>query len=284
MRQPNPPRSLAPRLVAPAALALLLPLQPAAAHHHGETDHPALRLAQSGDGAASGMPGDAPGGVQTGTGDTGMPQEPAPGAQDPATPDGPAGEAGGMDPAATDGYGDGIGGEAREDKTMEEPPRAGGTGKDDPPATEAGSRNMEEGAEDQGVEPPNGEDTPEDRAQQGVPRETGPGPHGHVARAAFTSGIEHREPVDRLEAVDADAGKVLFFTEIRNHEGGAIVHQWRYQGWDMGEVRFQVDGPRWRVWSSKTLRPQWTGPWTVRVVDQDGRLLETYRIQVTGGD
>ncbi|MFP4683571.1 MAG: DUF2914 domain-containing protein, partial [Ectothiorhodospira sp.] len=122
------------------------------------------------------------------------------------------------------------------------------------------------------------------RADDDRPRDAEPGPHGRVARATFTSSIRDREPEDRLDAVDADAGEVHFFTEIRDHEGGTIVHQWRYQGRDMGEVRFEVDGPRWRVWSTKTLKPEWTGPWTVRVVDQDDRLLDEYRFRVTGGD
>ncbi|MCG5535512.1 DUF2914 domain-containing protein [Ectothiorhodospira mobilis] len=294
MRHPNPLRHLLPRLAVPTVLALALPLQTAAAHHHGETNAPTLRLAQSGGApTASGQPASPP----DGTDDTGMPEEAVQTAPEDA-PEGSPGRAGNMDRTAPDGDadGDGISSEA-----MEEAPRSGGVPQGDASrdhrearesegtrSAQGGNANRDRGDEERGEANPDreedsqhqGEDRPDDHGS----RDEDAGPHGRVARAAFTSGIEDREPVDRLETVDAGKGEVLFFTEIRDHEGGTIIHQWRYQGWDMGEVRFDVDGPRWRVWSSKTLRPEWTGPWTVRVMDQDGRLLDAYHIQVTAGD
>lgn len=108
-----------------------------------------------------------------------------------------------------------------------------------------------------------------------------PGPRGDVSRAQFTSAVEDREPVDALTRVDADMDHVYFFSEIMDHEGGEIIHRWRYRDdQDMGEVRFDVGGPRWRVWSMKTLDPAWTGPWRVEVVTQDGEVLDTYRFEL----
>ena len=43
----------------------------------------------------------------------------------------------------------------------------------------------------------------------------------------------------------------------------------------MARVPFVVYGPRWRVYSTKTLEPSWTGEWTVRVEDESGRVLHT---------
>ena len=37
----------------------------------------------------------------------------------------------------------------------------------------------------------------------------------------------------------------------------------------MFEKTFEVKGARWRVWTSKTLLPSWTGTWTVKVLDTD---------------
>jgi hypothetical protein len=34
-----------------------------------------------------------------------------------------------------------------------------------------------------------------------------------------------------------------------------------------------VKGPRWRVWSSKSLNPDWLGQWRVTVVDDTGAVL-----------
>ncbi|WP_082829810.1 DUF2914 domain-containing protein [Ectothiorhodospira sp. BSL-9] len=108
-----------------------------------------------------------------------------------------------------------------------------------------------------------------------------PGPRGQVSRGQFTSGIDNREPVDNLTRVDAGAEQVYFFSEIMYHEGGEIIHRWRYRdNQDMGNIHFDVGGPRWRIWSMKTLDPAWTGPWRVEVVTQDGEVLDTYRFEL----
>jgi hypothetical protein len=45
----------------------------------------------------------------------------------------------------------------------------------------------------------------------------------------------------------------------------------------MGEVNFNVGSNRWRSYSSKNLLPEWTGIWTVSVIDDKGNVLtETY--------
>jgi hypothetical protein len=41
----------------------------------------------------------------------------------------------------------------------------------------------------------------------------------------------------------------------------------------MAAVPFEVGGPRWRVYSSKTLDPLWLGKWSVRVLDGMGNEL-----------
>ncbi len=60
-----------------------------------------------------------------------------------------------------------------------------------------------------------------------------------------------------------------------DHEGGNVTHQWVYGGKVMFEKTFEVRGPRWRVWTSKTLLPSWTGLWSVNVLDQDRKVLAT---------
>ncbi len=96
---------------------------------------------------------------------------------------------------------------------------------------------------------------------------------GEVARAQFTSAIEAREPVDEVTVLGNNVNKVYFFSELRNLQGETITHRWIYAGKVMAEISFNVGGPRWRVNSSKTLLPGWTGKWTVAVVDSTGALL-----------
>ncbi len=96
---------------------------------------------------------------------------------------------------------------------------------------------------------------------------------GEVARAQFTSAIEAREPVDEITVLSNNVNKVYFFSELRNLQGETVTHRWIYAGKLMAEVSFNVGGPRWRVNSSKTLLPGWTGKWSVAVVDGTGAIL-----------
>lgn len=67
--------------------------------------------------------------------------------------------------------------------------------------------------------------------------------------------------------------RIYFFTEPRGLGGQNVTHRWLYHGKAMAEVRFAVGGPRWRVWSSKTLRPQWAGEWRAEVPDGTGNKV-----------
>lgn len=100
-------------------------------------------------------------------------------------------------------------------------------------------------------------------------------PAGRVARASFTSGITDREPQDALTSLSNEHSGIVFFTELRDLDGHTVSHVWQREGAEMARVPFFVEGPRWRVYSTKKLEPAWTGEWTVRVEDEDGRVLRT---------
>ncbi len=102
---------------------------------------------------------------------------------------------------------------------------------------------------------------------------------GEVVRAQFTSAIEAREPVDEITVLGNNVNKVYFFSELRDLQGETITHRWIYAGKVMAEISFNVGGPRWRVNSSKTLLPGWTGKWSVVVVDGAGAALSEYSFQ-----
>lgn len=99
---------------------------------------------------------------------------------------------------------------------------------------------------------------------------------GSVKRASFTVGIVDREPVLSVDSISAESyNSISFFTELSDLEGHTVTHQWMYDGKVMFEKTFEVNGARWRVWTSKTLLPSWTGTWTVNVLDDDRSVLET---------
>lgn len=104
-----------------------------------------------------------------------------------------------------------------------------------------------------------------------------------VKRASFTSNVVDREPIDELVTVPADAEKVFFFTEITGMEGQTVIHRWILNGETKADVSFTIGGPRWRVFSSKTLVPGWTGQWTVEVLDGDGNKIHEASMAYASG-
>lgn len=98
-------------------------------------------------------------------------------------------------------------------------------------------------------------------------------PTGTVARAQFTSAIDNREPTDQLTTLSNDKTRVYFFTELKDMANQKVTHRWEYKGEVKSEVSFDVGANRWRVFSSKTLDPSWTGEWKVSVVDANGGTL-----------
>ncbi|WP_051207385.1 DUF2914 domain-containing protein [Saccharospirillum impatiens] len=100
-----------------------------------------------------------------------------------------------------------------------------------------------------------------------------------VARSHFTRGITDREPVDHLTTA-SNISPLFFFTELVDMAGAEVTHRWRFEGQIMADVTFQVDGARWRVYSSKELLPEWNGLWTVEVLGSEGTILTRDSISV----
>ncbi len=96
-----------------------------------------------------------------------------------------------------------------------------------------------------------------------------------VARAQFASAMIDREPADDLQSIGGDAPRAYFFTELRDMDGQTVTHRWTYNGEVKASVEFKVRGPRWRVYSSKNMVPEWTADWTVDVIDGSGNVVAT---------
>ena len=109
-------------------------------------------------------------------------------------------------------------------------------------------------------------------AQDAAPPPAAPA-SGNVARAMFTTGVADREPADQITSLKNDVQQVYFYTELTGLDGQSVAHKWEHAGEVKAAVTFDVKAPRWRVWSSKTLDPSWTGEWTVSVVDASGATL-----------
>ncbi|MGB1150220.1 MAG: DUF2914 domain-containing protein [Candidatus Pseudothioglobus sp.] len=98
-------------------------------------------------------------------------------------------------------------------------------------------------------------------------------PHENISNAEFAMDIKDRTPLNIIEELDNSFGKIYFFTNIRNLQGQSIRHRWIYKNKVMAEVEFDINGPRWRVWSSKNLWPTWLGEWSVEVLNANSEVL-----------
>jgi len=96
---------------------------------------------------------------------------------------------------------------------------------------------------------------------------------GSVVRSIFTTAVQDREPVDKLNNSKSDAEHIYFFTELRDMSGQTAIHRWEHNGKVAAEVKFDVRGPRWRVWSSKTFSPSQEGEWKVSVLNGAGEVI-----------
>jgi opacity protein-like surface antigen len=96
---------------------------------------------------------------------------------------------------------------------------------------------------------------------------------GSVGRAQFTTNVADREPVDDIATLQGEERRVYFFTELNDMIGHGAAHRWEYDGRFMNEVKFDVQGPRWRVWSYKTISPAVAGTWTVKVLNDNGEVI-----------
>ncbi|RUO79879.1 hypothetical protein CWI84_07920 [Idiomarina tyrosinivorans] len=106
-----------------------------------------------------------------------------------------------------------------------------------------------------------------------------------VARAQLTSAVENHEPVDKLEhvVVTEPVAQVAFFTEIVGRPDSKIQHLWFYQNKLMAEVNLTIGSGRWRTYSSKKIRHDWTGNWRVLVVDNQQNILAEHPFEVVAG-
>ncbi len=96
---------------------------------------------------------------------------------------------------------------------------------------------------------------------------------GSVVRSVFTTAVDEREPTDNIKELSTLSDKVIYYTELRDMSGQTAKHRWEFNGEVMAEVEFNVGGSRWRVWSSKSFVPGWTGEWKVSVLNGANEVI-----------
>ncbi|MDX1591005.1 MAG: DUF2914 domain-containing protein [Balneolaceae bacterium] len=95
-----------------------------------------------------------------------------------------------------------------------------------------------------------------------------------VEEFEFGTAVENREIVNPGTSFPADVEQVFCFTRISGAEDETtITHIWYLDGVEMATVDLPVRNSSWRTWSSKTIFSDWTGEWSVDVLDSEGNML-----------
>jgi len=96
-----------------------------------------------------------------------------------------------------------------------------------------------------------------------------------TVEAELATGIQDREPVGVGSTFPADVDTVYLWTRVMGAEDTTFIKcVWTYGDEEMASVELPVRSPSWRTWSSKAIRPAWTGKWDVKVLDADGNVLK----------
>ena len=97
-----------------------------------------------------------------------------------------------------------------------------------------------------------------------------------VVRDVLATAVLDREPVQVPSPVPAEVGRLYYFTEVV--EAGrptTVLHLWYWRNRNVSVVLLEVNGPRFRTWSYKTIPPAWTGEWRVEARTPDGTILSS---------
>lgn len=89
------------------------------------------------------------------------------------------------------------------------------------------------------------------------------------------TGVKDRMPVDAAESFPVYVENVYLWCKVTGAtDSTSIQVAWYHGDQEMATVELPVKSQSWRTWSSKRILPEWTGNWTVRVLDAAGNGLK----------
>jgi len=106
----------------------------------------------------------------------------------------------------------------------------------------------------------------------------------NVTRAVLTYGISNKEPTGEIAKAVNVGGKnptwVYYFTELKSMNGSKVYHEWLKNGVLDSKRELIISGDAWRTSSRKLLADSEKGNWTVRLIDEQGQLLNEKSFKV----
>lgn len=104
-----------------------------------------------------------------------------------------------------------------------------------------------------------------------------------VGEAVVCTSVADRKPEGVATSFPAEVGRLFVFSKVNGGaEGASVTHRWIYADKTVAEVKLDVKGSPWRVWSSKGIAPAQKGAWKVEIADEAGNVLKTVEFTVGG--
>lgn len=104
-----------------------------------------------------------------------------------------------------------------------------------------------------------------------------------VDEAVVCTSIADRKPEGAGASFPADVGRLFVFSKVKGGaEGASVTYRWIYADKTVAEVKLDVKGSPWRVWSSKGIAPGQKGAWKVEIADDAGKVLKAVEFTVGG--
>ena len=95
------------------------------------------------------------------------------------------------------------------------------------------------------------------------------------------TGIEEKELMGEASVFPPSVGRIYCWTSVAGaDEPTEITHIWYYGENKMAEVVLPIKYSRHRTWSYKTMLPEWVGKWSVEVLDQAGKKLDSVAFEI----
>ncbi|MBN2429182.1 MAG: DUF2914 domain-containing protein [Deltaproteobacteria bacterium] len=102
-----------------------------------------------------------------------------------------------------------------------------------------------------------------------------------LATSVIAGNIQDRTPQLVADSFPNSVEKLYCFSHIIGADKEtSVTHVWLWEGHEMARVKLQVRSSSWRTWSSKTLSPEWTGSWEVKILDEQDLPLGTVLFKV----
>lgn len=106
-----------------------------------------------------------------------------------------------------------------------------------------------------------------------------------IIRAALVSEIKDREPGEKLKLpISVSPGQTIeaiYFSEIKNMKGQAVYHVWLKDEVQVAKIKRTLKSTKEPFSSSQAITHSHIGQWSVKLINQKGKLLSESSFQVT---